>query len=356
MSFIEDKKSKVNEVFSELLVSWQKQFGRHGLPWQVNNPYWIWVSEVMLQQTQVSTVKEYFPKFIRAFPDLKSLAEAKEETVLKYWAGLGYYSRAKNLHTSARFLNTNYGQNFPSTRAEWQQLKGIGRSTAAAIVAFAFQRKEAILDGNVKRVLARLFALYIDVAQSSSQKILWELSENLLPANSEHMPAYTQGLMDLGAMVCLKKKPRCLKCPVHNLCQAYKRGQVDYFPVINRRITLKKIDYFWPLVITDSAQLMVFEREAKGIWSGLLTPPTFETKVQMLKWLKENALDTNTLVFLCTLVHKLTHRELSIHLFRLVVDSIPQINKGMFYPISELRDERVPKPFKMVLSGKYLMD
>lgn len=203
-------------MFSQRIVAWQKQHGRHDLPWHGSDPYAIWVSEIMLQQTQVSVVRDYFIRFMRAFPTVQTLAAAEETEVLQKWAGLGYYSRARYLHQSAQILVAVYGNKFPQTRQAWQMLKGVGRSTAAAIVAFAFQKREAILDGNVKRILARVFLISDSIFNISTEKKLWSLAESLLPENSEFMSAYTQGLMDLGASICLKK----------NLCVAAVRLQI----------------------------------------------------------------------------------------------------------------------------------
>ena len=200
-------------TFSERLIRWQKAHGRHHLPWQVRHAYNVWLSEIMLQQTQVATVLDYYPRFIAHFPTVRSLAEAGQDEVLGLWAGLGYYSRARNLHKAAKQVVGDFGGEFPSARQELEKLCGVGRSTAAAIAAFAFHRREAILDGNVKRVLCRVFARDGNPADKKFENGLWDLAESLLPEANEDMPAYTQGLMDLGATVCKRTKPLCIQCP-----------------------------------------------------------------------------------------------------------------------------------------------
>ena len=214
--------------FAEALIRWQKQFGRHQLPWQTEDPYARWLSEVMLQQTQVVTVTTYFERFIKRFPTVSDLAQASEDEVMALWAGLGYYSRARNLHKAAKLLVSQYGGTFPKTRQEWEALPGIGRSTAAAIVAFSFGQKETILDGNVKRVLARYFGIEHPLDGARATKDLWALAEELLPDHD--IGAYIQGLMDLGATVCTRN-PSCTICPFCQSCKANQLGVQNTLPL-----------------------------------------------------------------------------------------------------------------------------
>ena len=219
----------MNALFTTQLIDWQKKHGRHDLPWQTDDPYQIWLSEIMLQQTQVATVCDYFPRFVHRFPTVQSLAEADEDEVLALWAGLGYYRRAQNLHAAARQIMCDFGGQFPQNRIELQQLKGVGRSTAAAIAVFAFRQPETILDGNVQRVLCRVFALDGNPQQTAFEKQLWQLAENLLPANPNDLRAYIQGLMDLGATVCTRSKPKCTECPQNAICLALQQNRVRKF-------------------------------------------------------------------------------------------------------------------------------
>jgi A/G-specific adenine glycosylase len=248
--------------FASALVKWQVKHGRRGLPWQdTRDPYRVWLSEVMLQQTQVSTVIPYYERFLKSFPTVEALACASEEQVLELWAGLGYYARGRNLHAAARVIAE---KGFPSTAEAIAELPGVGRSTAAAIAAFAFGSRAAILDGNVKRLLARCFAI------DGDEKALWRLAERLLPRKS--IETYTQALMDLGAIVCTRRKPRCDDCPVARQCIARKHGRVDELPAARRRKPLPQRSVTW-LVLRHHGEILLEKRPAPGIWGGLWSFP-----------------------------------------------------------------------------------
>ena len=207
------------------LVAWQRAHGRHGLPWQGHaDPYRVWLSEIMLQQTQVSTVLAYYDRFLQRFPDVATLAAAPLDEVLALWAGLGYYSRARHLHRCAQAVVDLHGGRFPASAEGLQTLPGIGRSTAAAIASFCFGERVSILDGNVKRVLSRVLAFEGDLAEPRQERGLWGLAQALVPEDAADMPAYTQGLMDLGATVCLARSPNCLLCPLAEPCVARAAG------------------------------------------------------------------------------------------------------------------------------------
>ncbi|HEX5675504.1 MAG TPA: A/G-specific adenine glycosylase, partial [Azonexus sp.] len=219
----------ITPTFAERLIAWQKIAGRHDLPWQqTRDPYRIWLSEIMLQQTQVGTVIPYFQRFLSRFPTVQALAEAPLESVIEHWAGLGYYARARNLHRCAREIVAVHAGKWPNSASQLSALPGIGRSTAAAIAAFAFGQRAAILDGNVKRVLCRQFAIEGFPGQSAVDRELWALAERLLPAAD--IESYTQGLMDLGATVCTRSRPRCEICPVSPDCQARLSGRQSALP------------------------------------------------------------------------------------------------------------------------------
>lgn len=257
--------------FSRKLVEWQRCHGRHHLPWQANrDPYRIWVSEVMLQQTQVNTVVPYFERFMARFPDIAGLAGSDQEEVLTYWAGLGYYARGRNLHKAACLIVEKYQGVFPRAFEDIAGLPGIGRSTAAAIAAFAFGEHRAILDGNVKRVLARAFGIEGWAGDKKVENRLWQLSESLLPENN--IEIYTQALMDLGATVCKRNKPSCGECPVATGCIARKEDRVGSLPgarppkpLPERTATL--------LVICRGRDVLLVKRPARGIWGGLWSLP-----------------------------------------------------------------------------------
>jgi A/G-specific adenine glycosylase len=269
--------------FARTVIAWQREHGRHDLPWQRGrDAYRIWLSEVMLQQTQVATVLPYFARFMERFPNLTSLAQAPQEEVMKLWSGLGYYSRARNLHRCAKTLMQEYGGQFPTNRLALQSLPGIGRSTAAAIAAFAFGERAAILDGNVKRVFCRVFGVQGFPGESAVLARLWAIAERELPVAeagpaqlARDIAAYTQGLMDLGATVCTRTRPRCAQCPVSASCQALANDQIALLPTPRpRRETPERRVVF--LVVLHAGQVLLQLRPSEGIWGGLLSLPECE--------------------------------------------------------------------------------
>jgi A/G-specific adenine glycosylase len=248
--------------FADSLIAWQRRHGRHGLPWQgTREPYRIWLAEVMLQQTQVATVIPYYERFLARFPRVESLAEASQDEVLRLWSGLGYYARGRNLQAAARRVTARGG--FPRDAAGLETLPGVGRSTAAAIAVFAFGRRAAILDGNVKRVLARQFGVQDVDAQ-------WELAQRLLPRRG--LRGYTQGLMDLGATVCTRSKPACDRCPVARRCVARREGRVAQLPAPRARkaLPLKRATWY---VHLHAGKVLLERRPEAGLWGGLWTFP-----------------------------------------------------------------------------------
>lgn len=248
--------------FAARLVTWQRRHGRHDLPWQgTRDPYRVWLAEVMLQQTQVETVIPYYRRFLARFPEVASLARATEDEVLRLWSGLGYYARGRNLHAAARNVVAQGG--FPQTAGGLETLPGVGRSTAAAIAVFAFGRRAAILDGNVKRVLARRFG----VTELDAQ---WELAERLLPRRD--LRAYTQALMDLGATVCKRTQPACTRCPVASGCVARREGRIAELPAPRARkpLPVKRAHWF---VYLRGGEVLLERRPGAGLWGGLWTFP-----------------------------------------------------------------------------------
>ena len=260
--------------FAHHVIAWQKQSGRHDLPWQQHgrkgDPYRIWLAEIMLQQTQVATVIPYYQRFLARFPDLARLAAAPSEEVMALWSGLGYYARARNLQRAAQLIVAQWGGRFPRNADDIQTLPGIGRSTAAAIAVFAFGARAAILDGNVKRVLARTFGIEGFPGDKAVENRLWALAETLLPERG--IKAYTQGLMDLGATLCTRSRPRCGACPLAAQCVALRENCIAELPsprarraVPQRAVTL--------LVLRCRGRVLLERRPPKGIWGGLLSLP-----------------------------------------------------------------------------------
>jgi A/G-specific adenine glycosylase len=261
--------------FSDLLVAWQRRHGRHDLPWQgTRDAYRIWLSEIMLQQTQVAIVVPYYLRFLARFPDVRVLAAAPIDDVMSAWAGLGYYSRARNLHRCAQAIVAEHDSAFPSSAALLGQLPGIGRSTAAAIAVFAFGERAAILDGNVKRVFARHFGVGGYPGAVATERVLWELAAAQLPRTE--IESYTQGLMDLGATICVRARPRCDVCPVRSTCIALRDERIAELPA-PRPSRVRRLRAATLALITDGAGAFLLERRAPtGIWGGLLSAPEFD--------------------------------------------------------------------------------
>ncbi|MDO5086510.1 MAG: A/G-specific adenine glycosylase [Comamonadaceae bacterium] len=297
--------------FATRLVRWQRQHGRHGLPWQgTRDPYRVWLSEIMLQQTQVATVRDYYPRFLARFPDVAALAAAPADDVMALWSGLGYYSRARHLHRCAQEVVARFGGQFPRQAETLQTLPGIGRSTAAAIAAFCFGERAAILDGNVKRVLTRHLGVADDLAVAAHEKALWQRADALLPTSPADMPAYTQALMDLGATVCTARQPRCGACPVAADCVARREGTPERYPVKTRKLKRGQ-QTLWLLHAHQTGQTAVWlhKRPARGIWAGLYVLPAFDTRSALLAALPAGVSVTDHAPF----IHVLTHKDLHLH-------------------------------------------
>jgi A/G-specific adenine glycosylase len=309
----ETRAKAIAAIFAQDLVRWQKDYGRNHLPWQnTKDPYRVWLSEIMLQQTQVETVLDYYARFLQRFPDVAALAAASQDEVLGLWSGLGYYSRARNLHRCAQQIVNLHGGKFPSTAGELETLPGIGPSTAAAIASFCFAERVAILDGNVKRVLGRVLAFSGDLAEGGQNRILWRLANDLLPKDrlEETMPRYTQGLMDLGATTCTLRKPLCGICPVQSLCQGFAEGRSEKYPVKTRKLkrSSQKLNLLWAQRPDGSVWLE--RRPVVGIWGGLYCLPVFESEDAVKAFLPERL--HARMEFIQPFVHVLTHKDLHL--------------------------------------------
>ncbi len=257
------------------VIAWQRDHGRHALPWQGSrDPYRVWLSEIMLQQTQVATVLDYYPRFLARFADVQALASAPLDDVLALWSGLGYYSRARHLHRCAQVVVAEHGGAFPRSAVALALLPGIGRSTAGAIAAFCFGERVAILDGNVKRVLTRALGFTGDLALAANERALWQQAESILPRHG--IEPYTQGLMDLGATVCSTRRPRCEACPLRSLCVAHREGRTERYPVKTRRLqrTQRSNAMLW---LADGDRVWLVQRPARGVWAGLWTLPLYDS-------------------------------------------------------------------------------
>jgi A/G-specific adenine glycosylase len=303
---------KPEASFAQRLVHWQRLQGRHDLPWQANrDPYRVWLSEIMLQQTQVGTVIAYFDRFLKRFPTVQDLAAASQEDVLGLWSGLGYYSRARNLHRCAQAVVQAHGGAFPRQFDVLQTLPGIGPSTAAAIASLCFEERVAILDGNVKRVLTRVLGFGDDLSVGAHERKLWAHAQNLLPHEHADMPTYTQGIMDLGATVCTPRKPQCEACPMASLCQAHAVGTPEAFPVKTRKIRRTSESLWLLLAVSGQGEVLLQQRPQQGIWAGLYCLPVFESEEALQRALPKKA--QSQWVAVPAFKHVLTHKDLYMH-------------------------------------------
>lgn len=269
--------NSISYQFSQLLLDWYDLHGRKDLPWQLpRSPYRVWVSEIMLQQTQVQTVIPYFNRFIEHFPDVFMLAKAAEDEVLSLWSGLGYYSRARNLHSTAKIISKQYHGFFPEDQHVLAQLPGIGPSTAAAILSQAFNKPTAILDGNVKRVLSRFFLIQGWPEQAQVKKKLWELASSCMP--NQRCADYTQAIMDLGATCCTNKNPDCLRCPLKSHCLAFQNKEQHLYPT--KKIKKQRPTLLQQLLVLHNEQNQVYleKRPPTGLWGGLWCLPSIESQ------------------------------------------------------------------------------
>ena len=330
----------LSHPFTEQLIIWQKQAGRHDLPWQkTRDPYRIWLSEIMLQQTQVLTVIPYYLRFLDHFPNVLALAAAPIEQVIELWAGLGYYARARNLHRCAQQIATVYGGFFPKTEEQLVQLAGIGRSTAAAIAAFAFGQRAAILDGNVKRVLCRQFGIEGFPGSAIVERKLWALAVELLP--NQDIEAYTQGLMDLGSTCCTRSKPQCAKCPVSAGCIALRDGRQNELPEAKPRATIPQRSATFALIF-DGQRLLLERRPPTGIWGGLLVPPEGEIDQTLARL----GLLCHSQEALPELKHAFTHYRLTLQpvLCRVAPQAAVSENSLIWLDLSAAAKAGVPTP------------
>lgn len=337
--------------FATSLVAWQRAHGRHDLPWQgTRDPYRIWLSEVMLQQTQVETVIPYYLRFLERFPDVGALARAPEEEVLRLWSGLGYYTRARNLHRAAQHLERERNGRFPDSVEGLLQLPGVGRSTAAAIAAFAFGRRAAILDGNVKRVLARAFGVEGFPGERAVEVRLWQLAEAQLPARG--IERYTQALMDLGATVCTRARPRCGACPLAARCVAHRDGRVAELPAARPRRTVPRKDVTW-LVLLDAGRVLLERRAAPGLWGGLWAFPEISGQRAQAIFQRALGCELRLIERLAPLEHAFTHFRLRVRpLLCVLCKRAPHAEQPgrLWLELGEAQGAAAPAPVKSLLA------
>ena len=323
-------------AFNISIIKWHKKFGRHDLPWQKSkDPYHVWVSEIMLQQTQVVTVISYYQKFITKFKTIKALAQASEDLVLSMWSGLGFYSRARNLHAASIMIMKEYSGHFPDNFQDMIKLPGIGRSTAGAILAFCFNKPYPILDGNVKRVLSRVYGITTPINNSSTEKKLWLISEKNLP--KKNIDIYTQAIMDFGATLCIPKKPKCNICPLTQSCIAFDKGLTAQIPKKNivKKNDIKKTHFY----IYEYQKQVFLVKNRSGVWNGLWLPPNEEIKLKNKQIIKhghrQSVFSHYKLVFEYTFVRALSKTEIKL--------------KGLWINWQDIQDLGLPAPIKKLL-------
>ena len=269
--------------FADRVLKWAKKHGRKKLPWQQQRTaYRVWISEIMLQQTQVDTVIPYFEKFMQRFADIEQLANAQQDEVLHHWSGLGYYARARNLHKAAQIIRDQHAGEFPQEIDDVQALPGIGRSTAGAILSLSFNQKHAILDGNVKRVFARHAMIEGWPGAAKVEKQLWQIAEKNTPTS--HNDCYTQAMMDLGATVCTRSQPNCEACPVSVDCLALEHGRQHELPHAKPKKQLPEKETYMLLLENNQQQLLMQRRPNSGIWGGLWSFPEFTSEQDLMNW------------------------------------------------------------------------
>ena len=339
--------------FATRVVQWQRVFGRNDLPWQnTQDPYRVWLSEIMLQQTQVATVKDYFQRFVSRLPTVAALAQASQDEVMGLWSGLGYYSRARNLHRCAQLVVEHHGGQFPTAALTLATLPGIGRSTASAIASLCFGERVAILDANVKRVLTRVLAFEGDLAKTTQERALWDAATALLPSGAQTevaMPRYTQGMMDLGATVCLPKQPQCTQCPVQTMCQGLKNGDALRYPVRTRTLKRSSQALWLLLARTSHGAVWLGKRPSPGVWAGLQCLPLFASEHDLrhavpLPW-------RNQLQPLPAFTHVLTHKDLHLHPWLLELpDAQLQWPDGQWHSEAQWAAAGLPAPVRKLLA------
>jgi len=337
--------------FASRLIRWQRTHGRHDLPWQGTDAYRVWLSEIMLQQTQVATVIPYYRRFIASFPTIAILAAASEEQVLTYWSGLGYYARGRNLHKAAQIIVEKHHGEFPRAFEQMLELPGIGRSTAAAICALAYHERRAILDGNVKRVLARYCGIAGWTGNKNVEDKLWQQAEALLP--QQDIATYTQALMDLGATVCTRSQPKCGECPVQAGCVAFNTGRTNDLPTPRPKKTVPERHATFLLLVYDN-DILLEKRPGSGIWGGLWCPPQFDDEAAARDWFVRSGMTASHGVRLETFTHTFTHFRLHITPLKIQLSRKPVCAAqpgSLWLDVEEALRAAIPTPVRALLKN-----
>ena len=343
------------EQFQHQILAWFDVNGRKDLPWQQQiTPYRIWLSEVMLQQTQVTTVIPYFNRFIKQFQSIDQLASAPIDSVLQLWSGLGYYARARNLHKTAMIVNEQGGL-FPNDLELLMDLPGIGRSTAGAILSIAFNNSHPILDGNVRRVLARYHAISGWTGNSKVSNKLWEISARYTPL--QRSADYTQAMMDLGATLCNRSKPRCNDCPINSSCLAKIENKVNELPTPKPKKVLPVKEIVFLILINNQQQFFLQKRPASGIWGGLWSFPEFNSLAEIEAWCMENNLLVESVNQLNEQRHTFSHYHLDYTPIIVktdnLINNVMEANQSIWYKAEQIQKLGLPTPVKKLLQNQY---
>ncbi len=335
--------------FSQRLIAWQRTHGRHDLPWQGKDAYRVWLSEIMLQQTQVVTVIPYYLRFVASFPSVAALAAAHEDEVLAHWSGLGYYARGRNLHKAAKIIVEKFQGDFPRRFEDIVELPGIGRSTAAAICALAYHERHAILDGNVKRVLARWCGVEGWAGEKKVEEQLWGRAEALLPPRD--VATYTQALMDMGATVCVRNRPRCAACPVQDDCTALTTDRIAELPAPRPKKTVPERSAVMLLLIHGD-DILLEKRPATGIWGGLWSLPQFDDEAAAQSWFAQSGMEARGGEQLQPFTHTFTHFKLRITPLKIELARKPlkaEQAGNVWLSVEEVLGAAIPTPVRKVL-------
>lgn len=338
-------------AFSDLLLQWAQHQGRKDLPWQRDpSPYPIWLSEIMLQQTQVMTVIPYFERFVTQLPTLKALAQAPLDHVLHLWSGLGYYARARNLHRAAQTILSQYQGRFPDDFNKLTALPGIGRSTAGAILSLAFGLPYPILDGNVKRILTRYYAIAGWPGDTSVAQQLWAKSSQVTP--SQHAGLFNQSMMDLGSLICIRRQPRCHECPLQSGCQAYTTQRWQEYPGKQRKAPRPE-KVAWFVLLQYQQAIWMVQRPPSDLWGGLFSLPQFFSHQELLQWLQQQQIPDSAKQ-LPVVQHQFTHFQLMIHPLHVALTEKPRVLEcaaGIWYNLAQPPRIGVAAPIQRLLQS-----
>ncbi|CAL4325894.1 Adenine DNA glycosylase [Buchnera aphidicola (Protaphis terricola)] len=337
--------------FSQIILNWYHLYGRKNLPWQKNKTlYNVWISEVMLQQTKVKTVIPYFKKFILKFPNLNSLSCSSLDDVLYIWSGLGYYKRAKNIYETSKIIQKKFNGKFPKNISDLIKLPGIGKSTAGSILSFTLNYSFPILDGNVKRILIRYYGITECSKNTKTEKKLWNLIESITPIHNTGN--FNQGIIDIGALICTPKSPKCNICPLNKKCIAYiEKNWIKYIFKKNQKMKLKKI--YWFVVVHFKNQVWMKRNTSKQFWNNLFCFPIFKNKIIAIKWLIKNNINVKKYNIINAFDHEFSHFKLEATPIIIKLSSEETFlnikKQGIWYNLEKPQKIGIPKLVEKIL-------